>query len=338
MLLRDLRVDAEWRDLLRPQTTEETQAMRDSIDAHGWLSPIIVVALPDKGEPVFEGQGCVCDGHNRLHEWKRRQAEWLALPTGILGRRAVPEPPKPDFILKKFPSREAVRQFIIDNQTGRRNMTPNELALLLGHAVQEAVAAGEPKKEAVARIAAENGVSEKTALRGEAFADAVDTLSPLVAQVTGARLPDIVKSEDGPAQQQVVEARKLWDSEREAAEWAGCDDLNNWPSADGRPIKEVVVEQAIKPRSKRRLDSASLASGTPVWQRKLQGFEKVLDRIWEQAPPAERQTITRHVSLVLKRYFARAKPGQDSVSKPEIPQKIMGTPLAEYAQQEAQSC
>jgi len=78
----------------------------------------------------------------------------------------------------------------------------------------------------------------------------------------------------------------------------------------------------------------------PTWQRKLNSFEKVMDRIWAESPAPVQATITTQVVAVMRKYFTKAKAKKDIASAIEIPQKICGTPLEKYAakQKEAAPC
>jgi len=48
-------------------------------------------------------------------------------------------------IEKDFPSREAVKEWIIKNQLGRRNLTPEKIAYLMGKEYEEKKKQGERK-------------------------------------------------------------------------------------------------------------------------------------------------------------------------------------------------
>ena len=198
MLLRELKIDPEFQELLRQQTPLEAEEMAASIAQLGYLSPLI----------VWEGHAVICDGMHRWLHWRAAQDAWENQAKDWLGKRPSPEPPRPDFIQKRFADRESVKKFILEHQAARRNLSQNELALLLGKEVRDSVSDGESKKDAIAAVAEKHDVSERTVVRGIELVDAVDTLSELVSAQTGDDLKALVKQEDGPAREQVVEAAK----------------------------------------------------------------------------------------------------------------------------------
>ena len=186
-------------------------------------------------------------------------------------------------------------------------ITPNQLALLLGKEVRQAVADGELKKTAVARIASKHGVSVKTAQRADELFDAVDRLAGIVFATTGGDLMQMVQDPAGPSRKQVVDAAKMLAEAAEMAEWVGHN-LDDWRSPDGRPIKQVVAEHATSLHRKRRVDSVCLAA---TWQNKLASFERAMNRTWRRSNIDDRQIIARAVSVVLKKFY-RQKPPETS--------------------------
>src|SRR5262245_33534719 len=115
MNIRDILIEEDFEALLRPQTDDEAQAMRASIDTHGYLTPLI----------VWKDHDTLVDGHHRLRDYKRRLDEFNSLPKqNLLGRLAKgsPQPPTPpDFIQLEFKDRADVMEFILTTQEGRRN-------------------------------------------------------------------------------------------------------------------------------------------------------------------------------------------------------------------------
>lgn len=321
MKIQELRVDSEWKNLLRPQTPDEAQALRDSVMQHGWLSPIIVVALPEKGDPVFEGQGCIADGMHRVALWQQMQAEWLVLPPNVLGRRAVPEPPKPDIITRKFDSRDAVKEFILEHQAARRNLTQHELAMLRGKEFLEALDTM-AKDVAAAAVAEKHNVSKSTVLRDADYAEAVDEIREVVPSI------DVIcQSHEAPSQKAVKEVHKVLKTEKTVSSSAGYD-FKSLVTPDGRSIGDVLEEQL----KKSRIDMAH-GQKTPPWKSKLEALEKIVDKVVEQGDEDELRALracVRKLSSKLPR--VREKSDLDTVSKPPIPQKICGTPIAEYAE------
>jgi hypothetical protein len=98
MKIEDIKIDPSFRDLLCPLSEYEEKALEGTLLAHGCLSPLI----------VEEKLGVLIDGHNRL-----RLCEMHGIPyevkTLMLG------------------GRESAEKWIIRNQLGRRNLTPERL-------------------------------------------------------------------------------------------------------------------------------------------------------------------------------------------------------------------
>jgi hypothetical protein len=107
----DITIDPEFRDLIPPLAEEERKRLEDSLSACGMLSPIILWRT--------EGKLILIDGHNRLELWKKRDGF------------------DPEFEFKTtdellFGDREDAKQWIIKNQLGRRNLSPENFQHLLG--------------------------------------------------------------------------------------------------------------------------------------------------------------------------------------------------------------
>jgi len=96
-------VDEEFRALLPPLTPDQRAGLEASILAQGILSPLL----------VWEETGVLLDGHNRFE---------------IATREEIPFPTR----TVKLASREAAVEWIFANQRDRRNLTPDQLALVMG--------------------------------------------------------------------------------------------------------------------------------------------------------------------------------------------------------------
>jgi hypothetical protein len=94
-------IDPEFRDLIPPLQPEELEQLHNSLCGDGCLHPLI----------VWKDEGILIDGHNRY--------AWLT------------EHDRP-FEIKEmaFSSREVAKRFIILNQLGRRNVTPETASML----------------------------------------------------------------------------------------------------------------------------------------------------------------------------------------------------------------
>ena len=184
-----IEIDVEFSNLIPPLTPEESTMLEESILAEGCRDPLV----------VWEGQGILVDGHNRFDICQCHD-----VPFRVVSRA--------------FETREDVKQWIIRNQLGRRNLNPASASLLRGMLYnREKKAAGEhtgnqyserdqndpiPQRTAE-RLAAEHGVSAPTIKRDGKFAAAVEALKPAI--------PDIerrVHTGDIPDRQTVIEAAK----------------------------------------------------------------------------------------------------------------------------------
>ncbi|RRB04753.1 hypothetical protein [Larkinella rosea] len=96
-------------------------------------------------------------------------------------------------MLREFPTLQAVREFMIENQLGRRNLTPEQMSYLRGLKYRnERQAAGRPVQEEDAetktgqrtqdRLAKEFNVSPRTIHRDREFSEGIDKLTPELKQ------------------------------------------------------------------------------------------------------------------------------------------------------------
>lgn len=187
-------IDPALKALLFPLRPEELASLESQILAEGCREALIAWRTDDGAVLV--------DGHNR---------HAICTKHGLPYRVDV----------RDFASREAVESWIDDNQLGRRNLTPDAFALVLGRrynrtkrqgarndlvpseatsphfeeksndaAVDEqGGSAQSPDTRTAAALAAAHGVSRATVERAGAFAEAVERLG-LVAEVTkGERMP-----------------------------------------------------------------------------------------------------------------------------------------------------
>ena len=102
MKIEDIKIDPEFKVLLCPLSEYEERALEGSLLANGCLSPLI----------VEEKLGVLIDGHNRLRICKEHNIPF-EVKTIMLG------------------GREPAENFIIRNQLGRRNLTPERLEIYI---------------------------------------------------------------------------------------------------------------------------------------------------------------------------------------------------------------
>ncbi len=181
-----VRIDPEFAALCPPLSVEEAAQLEANILAEGCRDALVV------------WDDVLLDGHNR----KR-----------ICDRHGLPY----DTMAVTLPDREAAIDWILRNQLGRRNLHPDAASLMRGRlynrqkrerggtgANQYTEQKYQSDTSATAeRLSAELGVSAPTIKRDGKFAEAVDTLRPV--------LPDIdnrIMAGDIPSRQAVVDAAK----------------------------------------------------------------------------------------------------------------------------------
>jgi hypothetical protein len=163
----NIKIDPEFRDLIPPLSQEELDNLHISISNDGCLAPLI----------VWKQEGILLDGHNRYAFCKKCDYDFQV--TEI-----------------KLPHRESAINWIIKNQLGRRNVSPDVAARLRGmlyisrkkeHGVRGAEKSGnschslESKTREV--VAKETGVSPRTIANDAAYAEACDKLGISTAAI-----------------------------------------------------------------------------------------------------------------------------------------------------------
>lgn len=179
-------VDAEFAALCPPLTAEERSGLCDSLLAEGCRDALV----------VWAETGILLDGHNRLAIC---EAEGIDYRT----------------VERSFADRESAEDWVLRNQLGRRNLSPDAASLLRGRLYnrQKAPAYGREGRtfgvedsaapKTAERLAGELGVSERTIRNDGAFARAVEDLEPYVPDIT-----ERVMAGDVPSRQAVIEAAK----------------------------------------------------------------------------------------------------------------------------------
>lgn len=181
-------VDAEFAALCPPLTAEERAGLRDSLIAEGCRDALV----------VWAETGILLDGHNRLAICEAEGIEYRTVE-------------------RSFADREAAEDWVLRNQLGRRNLSPDAASLLRGRLYNrqkrerggtganqytEQMYQNEPSATAE-RLASELGVSPATVKRDGAFARAVEELEPWVPDIT-----ERVMAGGVPSRQAVIEAAK----------------------------------------------------------------------------------------------------------------------------------
>lgn len=171
-----LRIDPELRTLIPPLTEEEKRLLEESIVSEGCRDPLVVW-----GDVLI-------DGHNRYDICMRRDVPFRV-------------------VQREFADKHEAKDWIIRNQLGRRNLTPEQRSYLIGKQYQERKRAQggtganqytreqTPQSEGTAqKIAAENKVSRATVERAAQFALAVDT----IARNVGEEVREKILSREAP--------------------------------------------------------------------------------------------------------------------------------------------
>lgn len=104
--IKDLTVDKEFEGLLPVLTPEESEKLENSILQYGMLDPIKIWQEPDTDKWI------IIDGHNRYNILKKHNIDWHYWQ---------------DYkIMTELETREDVKQWMLEQQLGRRNLTEVE--------------------------------------------------------------------------------------------------------------------------------------------------------------------------------------------------------------------
>ena len=207
-----LTIDKEFADLCGQQTPEELNLLEQSLIDHGCLHPVILWANHDD---------TILDGHTRYR---------------LCGDNRIPFKTK----ALKFDSREDARNWIIDNQLSRRNLSEERKAYLRGkrYNAEKKSAGGDgtnqhtkqpvqnvQKATTAEKLADQFGVNELTIRRDAKFADAVDAIGENVGKATK---NEILSGQSGLSKKEVVAiAKEPAPKQAEAIETAKRDKPKN---------------------------------------------------------------------------------------------------------------
>jgi hypothetical protein len=155
-------IDPEFKSLVRPLTGDEHAQLEENLVAEGCRDPLV----------IWQEEGVLLDGHNR-HV--------------ICTAHGVPYTTKPI----SLPDRDAAKAWVIRNQLGRRNLTPDETSYYRGSAYNHQKRQGkrtdltshqseEKLQDTSSQLADQHKVSKATIQRDGAYARAVDTLAEVV--------------------------------------------------------------------------------------------------------------------------------------------------------------
>jgi len=156
----DIKIDKEFAALIPALSADELAQLERSLLAEGCRDPLL----------VWKGKNILLDGHNRLSLCRQHN-----LPFKV---EAL-----------EFPDREAAEAFIVKNQLGRRNLSPEAASYLRGkrYLAEKQAHGGSRSKakstdqfdrlETAQRLAEEYKVGEATIRRDGKFATAVDSIA-----------------------------------------------------------------------------------------------------------------------------------------------------------------
>ena len=191
-------IDPEFRAMIPPLRQEERQLLEQSILQEGCRDPLTAWKL---GTDYI-----LLDGHHRYDICTKHR---LPYTVTILDSRLIPD-------------RHAAADWIDSNQLGRRNLTKDHFALLLGrrynrqkkpHGGRRKSSAHSDHLKTAQRLAQEHGVSEATVRRAGEFAAAVDKLKNLDPS-----LERRIIDGQGPPRNTITNAARLWADNAKDAE------------------------------------------------------------------------------------------------------------------------
>ena len=165
-------IDPEFKALIPLLTVDERKQLEVNLLAEGCRDPLV----------VWSGEGILLDGHNRFEMCQNHNIHYET--TELL-----------------LPDRNAVRRWIINNQFGRRNLSPNQLSYIRGKQYEsEKLNVGRPKDNCAQsahfktadRLAVQHKIDPATIRRDALYTKAVDT----IAENCGNDARDIILSHD----------------------------------------------------------------------------------------------------------------------------------------------
>lgn len=190
-------VDQEFADLIPPQTAEERTRLEASLLTEGCRDPLV----------VWRGSNTLLDGHLRFALCTKHKIRF-------------------NVVTKELSGPEAARDWILANQLGRRNLTPDQASYLRGRRYnslkqqhggnrQDAGASVQNEHLKTAeRLAFEYATSASTIRRDGKYAEAIDR----IVKVCGDAVKrEILSGKYGWTQKEVLELAGLSEPEMEGA-------------------------------------------------------------------------------------------------------------------------
>jgi len=163
-----IQIDADLSSLIPPLSPDEYNQLEANLLADGCRDPLMIGLIDD--------MALLLDGHNRYR---------------ICQKHHIPF----DAVRKEFDSREEATNWVINNQLGRRNLTPEQKSYLRGKRYNAEKNQGfkgnqhsgirqNDGKQTAEQLADEYKVSPRTIERDGRFAEAVDTIATNVGVET----------------------------------------------------------------------------------------------------------------------------------------------------------
>lgn len=287
--MHELNIDAEFRDLCQPLTTEQFETLEANINADGIIT-----------DPIICWNGTIIDGHNRYaiaekHGLTFQVEDW------------------------HFEHRDDVKKWIVDHQLGRRNLTPKQAAYLRGklyeaekaeHGGEREGAGKKPAEQTTVEPAADSsaqnahlkssaksaksrgakdGVDQATVRRDEEYAKAVDAIGELDAELRR----QIQSGEFKVTKKRVTEAGKLI-AEGKLDLFELRDFLENKKPPVVPPVESLDIKELARPFAQ--------------WSRELSAMVRELEGMQEHA------RLGPHVVDPLRRIRADVRNIKDALS------------------------
>jgi len=266
-----MKIDKEFSSLLVPLTKDERKHLEASILAEGCRDALI----------VWKGEGSLVDGHNRYEICTKHNIPFRVTE-------------------KEFPDRQAVKAWIIKNQLGRRNLTPEKFAYLVGKEYEERKKeVGRPEKcdqidhisseRTSETIAEEYKISPPTVRRAATFACAIDKIAEAVGEEAKEK---ILNREIDVTRQEVIEIAELEPHKQKVV-------LREMEEAEGKTARiaaRVAAHTEIASINLRRERAKSLPPpqgkyrviyADPPWQYSNSGFTTSAENQYPTMPTEE---------------------------------------------------
>lgn len=231
----EITIDKEFAALIPPLSNDELGQLEQSLLTYGCRDPLV----------VWKGENILLDGHNRLSVCRKHD-----LPFKV---HAV-----------DFPDRDAALAFIVKNQLGRRNLSPEAASYLRGkrYLGERQSHGGDRSKvratdqidrlETAKRLAAEYAVGEATIRRDGTFAAAVDK----IAEVCGDKARQAILARDvGLSRGAVRRLAKLKEKDQQKAVQALLDSGKLPRRAAGRKKATITLPREPRPLAEKLFQS-----------------------------------------------------------------------------------